>query len=123
MSESRSESFDLDSAYQGEEGWKSRHGSQGSPSRDPTRSRSSTCGCHLGETASTRSEKMWELDLNLQIVICISTTSGLELAGHLSAVRSNGRGLLILKKPFDLEEVCQLAHALTGKWRLPGRHS
>ena len=61
-------------------------------------------------------QKIWELDPNLQIVLCTaysdySWDEMLEKLGHSD-------GLLILKKPFDAVEALQLAHALTEKWRL-----
>ena len=60
--------------------------------------------------------KIWELDPDLQIVICTaysdySWSEMFERLGHRD-------GLLILKKPFDAVEALQLAHALTEKWGL-----
>jgi PAS domain S-box-containing protein len=61
-------------------------------------------------------QKLWEVDPDLQIVICTaySDYSWEEMVG---AVASPER-LLILKKPFDTIEVLQFAHALTEKWAL-----
>ena len=61
-------------------------------------------------------QKIWELDPNLQIVLCTaysdySWDEMFEKLGHRD-------GLLILKKPFDAVEAFQLAHALTEKWWL-----
>jgi PAS domain S-box-containing protein len=61
-------------------------------------------------------QKIWELDPNLQVVLCTaysdySWEEMLEKLGHSD-------GLLILKKPFDAVEALQLALALTEKWRL-----
>jgi len=61
-------------------------------------------------------QKIWELDPNLQVVLCTaysdySWDEMLEKLGHSD-------GLLILKKPFDAVEALQLALALTEKWRL-----
>jgi CheY-like chemotaxis protein len=60
--------------------------------------------------------RMWELDPALQVVICtaFSDASWSEIVARFGATDR----LLILKKPFDLVEVCQLACALTEKWRL-----
>jgi signal transduction histidine kinase/DNA-binding NtrC family response regulator len=60
--------------------------------------------------------RIWELDPNLQIVLCTaysdhSWDETFEKLGHRD-------GLLILKKPFDTVEAFQLAHALTEKWWL-----
>jgi signal transduction histidine kinase/DNA-binding NtrC family response regulator len=59
---------------------------------------------------------IWELDPNLQIVLCTAYSDHswdelFEKLGHRD-------GLLILKKPFDAVEAFQLAHALTEKWWL-----
>jgi len=60
--------------------------------------------------------RLWEVDPDLHVVICTaySDYSWEEMAGRLG--RSDR--LLILKKPFDMIEVVQCAHALTGKWSL-----
>ncbi|HTA29310.1 MAG TPA: PAS domain S-box protein, partial [Candidatus Cybelea sp.] len=64
--------------------------------------------------------KIWELDPNLQVVLCTaySDYSWSEMFEKL------GRrdGLLILKKPFDTVEASQLANALTEKWWLHQQH-
>jgi PAS domain S-box-containing protein len=61
-------------------------------------------------------EKIWEIDPDIQIVICTaySDYSWEEMFEKLG----QRDGLLILKKPFDAVEAFQLAHALTEKWRL-----
>jgi two-component system sensor histidine kinase/response regulator len=60
--------------------------------------------------------KIWELDPNLQVVLCTaySDYSWSEMFEKLG----QRDGLLILKKPFDAVEALQLAHALTEKWWL-----
>jgi PAS domain S-box-containing protein len=60
--------------------------------------------------------RIWELDPNLQVVLCTaysdySWDEMFEKLGHRD-------GLLVLKKPFDAVEALQLAHALTEKWWL-----
>jgi len=57
--------------------------------------------------------KIWELDPDLQVVLCTAYSDYswddlFEKLGHRD-------GLLILKKPFDSVEAIQLAHALTEK--------
>jgi CheY-like chemotaxis protein len=58
--------------------------------------------------------KLWEIDPDLQIVICTaysdySWEQMMEMIGAPERV-------LILKKPFDTIEVLQFAHSLTEKW-------
>lgn len=59
---------------------------------------------------------IWELDEDIQIVICTaySDYSWEETVAHLG----KSDNLLILKKPFDSVSVRQLAYALTTKWQL-----
>jgi len=61
-------------------------------------------------------EKLWEADPDLQVVICTaySDYSWDEISTKLGLTDK----LLILKKPFDSVEVCQLASALSEKWVL-----
>ena len=61
-------------------------------------------------------ERLWKQDPRLQIVICTAYAdqSWVEVFGRLDA-RDR---LLVLKKPFDPIEVCQLANALTMKWQM-----
>jgi signal transduction histidine kinase len=60
--------------------------------------------------------KLWEIDPELQVVICTaySDRSWSEIQAALTA-RDRW---LVLKKPFDKVEVLQLAQALTDKWHL-----
>jgi signal transduction histidine kinase/DNA-binding NarL/FixJ family response regulator len=59
---------------------------------------------------------MWEIDPELQVVICTAYSD----ASWQKIVDKFGTTdrLLLLKKPFDLAEVCQLTLALTEKWKL-----
>ncbi len=61
-------------------------------------------------------KRIWEVDPNMQIVICTAYNdySWKETVNTLGNIDN----FLILKKPFDNETVCQLAYALTKKWRL-----
>ncbi len=61
-------------------------------------------------------ERLWQEDPQLQIVICTAYTdySWAEVLRRLDV----GDRLLILKKPFDAIEVCQLASALRVKWQM-----
>jgi two-component system, sensor histidine kinase and response regulator len=60
--------------------------------------------------------RLWEIDPDLQVVICTaySDYSWEQMIGRLGRTDR----LLILKKPFDMIEVVQCAHALAEKWSL-----
>ena len=57
---------------------------------------------------------IWVEDPHLQVVLCTAYTdySWDDIIAELGL----GDSLFILKKPFDIIEVCQLASALTAKW-------
>lgn len=59
--------------------------------------------------------RLWEVDPDLQVVICTaySDYSWEQMARRFGPTDR----LVILKKPFDVAEVLQLANALTEKWR------
>jgi signal transduction histidine kinase/FixJ family two-component response regulator len=61
-------------------------------------------------------QKIWEVDPDLQVVICTaySDYSWDEMIERIG----NSDRLVILKKPFDTVEALQLANALTEKWSL-----
>ncbi len=65
-------------------------------------------------------EKIWQVDADIQIVLCTaySDYSWDEINNRFGAADR----LLILKKPYDTIEVCQLASALSKKWHL-ARHA
>ena len=57
---------------------------------------------------------LWEADPDLQIVIC---TAHSDYNWHdISRRLGLSDSFVVLKKPFDIIEVIQLAHALTAKW-------
>lgn len=64
-------------------------------------------------------ERMWSVDPDVQVVVCTAYSDH----SWPEVVRRLGRTdrLLILKKPFDPIEVCQLATALTEKWNATAR--
>jgi len=66
-------------------------------------------------------KKIWLVDTKIQLVICTaySDYSWNEVLYHLGA----SDRLIILKKPFDMVEVQQLATALTTKWSLSSENS
>jgi len=59
-------------------------------------------------------EKLWAIDPTLHVVIC-SAYSDYSWERIIGTLGTTDR-LLILKKPFDELEVCQIATALTAKW-------
>ncbi|MCC7413582.1 MAG: response regulator [Gammaproteobacteria bacterium] len=61
-------------------------------------------------------ERLWQVDPDVQVVICTaySDHTWSELVERLGRPDQ----LLIIKKPFDVVEVQQAAHALGEKWRL-----
>jgi len=64
-------------------------------------------------------KRIWQLDPELQCVIC-TAYSDYSWEDILSELGVSDR-LLLLRKPFDPAEVCQLACALTEKWQLARR--
>jgi diguanylate cyclase (GGDEF)-like protein len=60
-------------------------------------------------------ERLWAADPDIQMVICSAYSDH----DWTDILRRLGRidNLLVLKKPFDVIEVLQCAHALTAKWR------
>ncbi|WP_246312612.1 hybrid sensor histidine kinase/response regulator [Pseudaquabacterium terrae] len=106
--------FELDSAYQGQEGLAKVQASlrEGRPYAMAFVDMRMPPGWDGVETI----EHLWRADPRLQVVICTaySDTSWDEIFQRLDA-RDR---LLILKKPFDNVEVRQLAQALTTKWQM-----
>ncbi len=106
--------FDLDSAYQGQEGVaKVRAALQaGSPYAMAFVDMRMPPGWDGVETIA----RLWQADPRLQVVICTAYAdySWEDILARLDVADR----LLILKKPFDAIEVCQLANALTAKHRL-----
>jgi two-component system cell cycle sensor histidine kinase/response regulator CckA len=106
--------FEIDSAYQGQEGViKVKQAlEQGRPYamafvdvRMPP-----------GWDGVKTTEKIWEIDSEIQIVIC-TAYSDYSWDDMLERIGNDDR-MVILKKPFDTVEALQLAQALTEKWRL-----
>jgi len=64
-------------------------------------------------------ERLWQVDPNLQVVIC-TAYSDHPWEEVLRRLDVQDR-LLIVKKPFDMIEIAQLARTLTAKWALARR--
>ncbi|MEO8428325.1 MAG: response regulator [Verrucomicrobiota bacterium] len=60
--------------------------------------------------------RLWKADPELQVVICTAYSDYSWEEMHRALGHSDN--FVILKKPFDVVEVLQLAHALTKKWSL-----
>ncbi len=106
--------FELDSAYQGCDGAEmvAQSMEQGRPYAMAFVDMRMPPGWDGVETI----EQLWRLDARLQVVIC---TAHADQPWEEVMARLDVRDrLLILKKPFDIIEVSQLAHALTAKWDL-----
>jgi PAS domain S-box-containing protein len=104
--------FEIDSAYQGEEGLKlvQEKLRQDRPYALAFVDVRMPPGWDGVETIA----HLWQADPNLQVVICTaySDYSWEDIQSKLG----HSHNLLILKKPFDNIEVIQLAHSLTQKW-------
>ncbi len=106
--------FEVDSAYQGQEGVKlvEKALKEGRPYAMAFVDIRMPPGWDGVETT----RKIWELDPNLQVVLCTAYSD--YSWGEMFEKLGRRDGLLILKKPFDGVEAFQLAHALTEKWWL-----
>src|ERR1700728_5299034 len=60
-------------------------------------------------------EHLWDVDPEIQIVIC-SAYSDYDWQNLITRLGRSDK-LLVLKKPFEMIEVLQCAHALAAKWR------
>ena len=107
-------SFELDSAYQGQEGFEmvKRALAENRPYALAFVDVRMPPGWDGIETIA----RIWEVDPELQIVVCTAYAdySWEEMRAKVGQPDS----LLVLKKPFDNIEVQQLAHGLTKKWLL-----
>ncbi len=61
-------------------------------------------------------QHIWEVDSEIQVVICTAFSD--HSWDNIVSVLGHADRLLILKKPFDVMEVTQIAWALTQKWIL-----
>jgi len=106
--------YSIDSAYQGKEGFEKVEQAvqDGAPFAMAFVDMRMPPGWDGVETI----ENLWKVDPDLQVVICTAYTdySWSEIVERLGGTDQ----LLILKKPFDLAEVRQLALSVTKKWNL-----
>lgn len=61
-------------------------------------------------------QEIWKIDPNIQIVICTAYSD--YSWKKMSEIFKQSDNFLILKKPFESIEICQLTAALTKKWEL-----
>lgn len=113
MDSKSEEGYLLDSAHQGEEALNlvRQNFEQGTPYAMVFMDVRMPPGLDGIETT----EKVWEIDPDIQVVLCtaFSDYSLDELSLRLKRIDQ----VVILKKPFDTEEVVQLAISLTDKWQ------
>jgi CheY-like chemotaxis protein len=106
--------FEVDSAYQGQEGVELVK--KALAAGQPYAMAFVDVRMPPGWDGLETTRKIWELDPNLQVVLCTAYSD--YSWGEMFAKLGQRDGLLILKKPFDAVEAFQLAHALTEKWWL-----
>jgi DNA-binding LytR/AlgR family response regulator len=106
--------FEIDSAFQGEEGLKLAQQAihEGSPYSVAFVDVRMPPGWDGIETV----DRIWKVCPDLQVVICTAYSD--YSWDHLVKKLPLSDQLLILKKPFETIEVVQLANALSEKWRL-----
>ncbi|HUI07787.1 MAG TPA: response regulator [Verrucomicrobiae bacterium] len=106
--------FQIDSAYQGQEGLAVVQKSV--QLKQPYAVAFVDIRMPPGWDGVETTRKLWEVDPDLQVVICTahSDYSWEDICREIG----NSDRFLVLKKPFDTVEVLQLANALTEKWWL-----
>ena len=106
--------FEIDSAYQGQEGLARVQDAcaVGRPYALAVVDMRMPPGWDGLETIT----RIWEVDPLIEVVICTAYSDN--PWEKILATLTRQDQLLILKKPFDVVEVAQMARALTSKWRL-----
>jgi two-component system cell cycle sensor histidine kinase/response regulator CckA len=112
--DSQRDDFEIDSAYQGEEGLLKV--TEAAKERRPYALAFVDVRMPPGWDGVETITRIWKDHPDLQVVICTAYSD----YSWEDMVRKIGRSssMVVLKKPFDNIEVLQLAHALTEKWRL-----
>ena len=107
-------SFEIDSAYQGQEGLEKVK--QALAEKRPYAMAFVDVRMPPGWDGIETIAQIWKVDPDIQVVVCTaySDYSWDDMRSKVGQPDS----LLVLKKPFDNIEVQQLAHALTKKWLL-----
>jgi PAS domain S-box-containing protein len=107
-------SFELDSAYQGQEGFEMVK--QALAENRPYSLAFVDVRMPPGWDGVETIARIWEVDPELQVVVCTAYAD--YSWDEMRAKVGQPDSLLVLKKPFDNIEVQQLAHSLTKKWLL-----
>jgi len=112
VSNSAGVAFEVDSAFQGQEGLERLKEAQASGR--PYALAFVDVRMPPGWDGIETIDHLWKVDPDLQIVICTaySDYNWNDISQRLGVVDS----FVVLKKPFDIIEVTQLAHAMTAKW-------
>lgn len=110
-------SFELDSAYQGMEGFEKVQ--KASEAGRPFALAFVDVRMPPGWDGIRTIKELWRLDSELQVVIC-TAYSDYSWSQTIEELGQSDR-LLILKKPFDAAEIRQLAAAMTEKWNAARR--
>jgi len=106
--------FEMDSAYQGQEGLAMLE--QAQKEDRPYWMAFVDVRMPPGWDGVETISRLWKAAPDLQVVICTAYSD--YSWGSMTARLEHRDSLVILKKPFDAVEVLQLAAALTEKWRL-----
>ena len=107
-------SFELDSAFQGQEGLEMVKTALAE--KQPYAMAFVDVRMPPGWDGVETIARIWEVDPEIQIVVCTAYSD--YAWEEMRAKVGQPDSLLVLKKPFDNIEVQQLAHALTKKWLL-----
>jgi DNA-binding NtrC family response regulator len=114
LDETGTREFQIDSAYQGEEGLALVQRAQ--EENRPYSLAFVDVRMPPGLDGIETTSRIWKIEPEMQIVICTAFSD--YPWNKMLARLPRSDQLLILKKPFDTIEVLQLGHSLTKKWRL-----
>lgn len=115
-SEESDTTFEVDSAFQGQEGLESVR--RAVSEQDPYALAFVDVRMPPGWDGVETIRHLWQVDPELQAVICTAHSD--YNWSSISQQLGVSHNFVILKKPFDNIEVKQLAHALTAKWTAMG---
>lgn len=108
------EEYEINSAYQGKEGFEMVQSAlnQGRPYALAFVDVRMPPGWDGIETV----KNIWNIDPDLQVVLCTAFSD--YSTSEITSTLEHSGNLLIIKKPFDSEEVCLAAISLTKKWNI-----
>ncbi len=108
------EPFQLDSAFQGQEGCEKA--ARAVAAGEPYALAFVDMRMPPGWDGLTTILRLWEIDPELQVVLCTAYSD--RTWSEIQATLTARDRWLVLKKPFDKVEILQLAQSLTEKWNL-----